>query len=135
MLLFLKPLDLNFSQDSTQAGLRKGDKLTLKCSVEGYPNEVQVSLIRTTQKEYRIYGRTKELTHTIDSVSCLDTDVYICEAHIYYTPLSVSREIRFNVNCKYKQHCSDDIELKNEYWQIFNFTNMRIILPGMNFTA
>ncbi|GFN93546.1 kin of irre-like protein 1, partial [Plakobranchus ocellatus] len=72
---------VTFTHDSASSEFNEGDSPTFICTAQGNPPpNMNLTRKRTSQQLANVQGnlKTAELTHTVDPLDCLDTDVYVC---------------------------------------------------------
>ncbi|GFO08835.1 protein amalgam-like protein [Plakobranchus ocellatus] len=72
---------VTFTHDSALPEFNEGDTPTFTCTAQGNPPpNLTITRKRTNQQLASVQGnlKTTELTHTVDPLDCLDTDVYVC---------------------------------------------------------
>ncbi|GFO08863.1 hemicentin-1 [Plakobranchus ocellatus] len=72
---------VTFTHDSASPHFNEGDTPTFICTVQGNPPpNLTITRKRTTKQLASVQGNLKatELTHTMEPLDCLDTDVYVC---------------------------------------------------------
>ncbi|GFN84766.1 cell adhesion molecule [Plakobranchus ocellatus] len=72
---------ISFTHDSASSEFNEGDTPTFTCTARGNPPpNLTVTRKRTNQQLASVQGnlKTAELTHTVEPLNCLDTDVYVC---------------------------------------------------------
>ena len=117
------PPEVTFAQDPPESQpLREGDDLQLTCSVQGKPDPTSVTLTRERTSEVLENVQTTELTHTINSLSCLDTDLYICSGQ--NSQGTSTESISVKVRCEYcNNHCSQFFGHISKQWQSPSWRN------------
>ncbi|GFO46665.1 neural cell adhesion molecule 1 [Plakobranchus ocellatus] len=72
---------VTFTHDSASSEFNEGDMLTFTCTAQGTPPpNLTLTRKRTTTQLASVQSnlKTAEMTHTVDPLNCLDTDVYVC---------------------------------------------------------
>ncbi|GFO46620.1 endonuclease-reverse transcriptase [Plakobranchus ocellatus] len=72
---------VTFTHNSTSSEYNEGDTPTFTCTAHGNPPpNLTLTRKRTTKQLASVQGnlKTAELTHTMEPLDCLDTDVYVC---------------------------------------------------------
>ncbi|GFN84770.1 cell adhesion molecule [Plakobranchus ocellatus] len=75
------PPVVNFYHDSASPEFNEGDTPTFTCTAQGNPPpNLTITRKRTNQQLASVQRnlKTAELTHTMEPIHCLDTDVYVC---------------------------------------------------------
>ena len=95
---------ITFSQHSSKFPLREGDNLKLTCSGSGHPAPISLTLsrLRTTEVLDTVHSADSDtqLTHTIPSLHCLDTGVYVCSGR--NSQGSAAERTLVGVHCKWQ---------------------------------
>ncbi|GFS05748.1 neural cell adhesion molecule 1 [Elysia marginata] len=81
--------EVTFTKSSLSTEFNKGDNLDLTCSAQGNPDPTSVILTRERNDDI--------INHTLFSLDCLDTGVYVCSGQ--NSQGTTSKEIRISVNC------------------------------------
>ncbi|GFR87307.1 protein amalgam, partial [Elysia marginata] len=89
--------EVTFTKSSTSTEFNKGDSLDLTCSAQGTPDPTLMTLTRERNDDILKSVQTAELTHTLNSLDCLDTSVYVCSGQ--NSQGTTSKEISISVNC------------------------------------
>ncbi|GFS00434.1 neural cell adhesion molecule 1 [Elysia marginata] len=92
--------EITFTKSSRRTEFNKGDNLDFICSAQGHPQPTSVTLTRERTKEVLANVQKTLLTHTLNSLDCLDTGVYVCSGQ--NSQGTTSREISIGVNCAQK---------------------------------
>ncbi|GFS08184.1 neural cell adhesion molecule 1 [Elysia marginata] len=93
----LYALEVTFTKSSPSTEFNKGDNLDLTCSAQGHPDPTSVTLTKERNDDIITRVQAAELTHTLDSLDCLDTGVYVCSGQ--NSQGTTSEEISIGVNC------------------------------------
>ncbi|GFR57921.1 vascular cell adhesion molecule [Elysia marginata] len=86
-----------FTKSSPSTEFNKGDSLGLTCSAQGNPDPTSVTLTRERNGDIIKSVQSAELTHTLNSLDCLNTGVYVCSGQ--NSQGTTSEEISISVNC------------------------------------
>ncbi|GFR74470.1 protein amalgam, partial [Elysia marginata] len=97
---FVYAPEVTFTKSSRRTEFNKGDNLDFICSAQGHPQPTSVTLTRERTKEVLANVQKTLLTHTLNSLDCLDTGVYVCSGQ--NSQGTTSREISIGVNCAQK---------------------------------
>ncbi|GFS23988.1 vascular cell adhesion molecule 1, partial [Elysia marginata] len=89
--------EVTFTKSSPSTEFNKGDNLGLTCSAQGNPDPTSVTLTRERNDDIIKRVQAAEKTHTLDSLKCLDTGVYVCSGQ--NSQGTTSKEISISVNC------------------------------------
>ncbi|GFR62139.1 basement membrane-specific heparan sulfate proteoglycan core protein-like [Elysia marginata] len=89
--------EVTFTKSSASTEFNKGDNLDFICSAQGNPDPTSVILTRERNGDIITRVQTAELTYELDSLDCLDTDVYVCSGQ--NSQGTTSKEISISVNC------------------------------------
>ncbi|GFR72746.1 cell adhesion molecule 3 [Elysia marginata] len=96
-LNILYSLQVTFTLNSNLTSLNQGDHLSLNCSAEGNPYPTSVTLTRERTNQTLATVQSGQLTHTLHSLDCLDTDVYVCAGQ--NSKRIITQEINLGVRC------------------------------------
>ncbi|GFN84767.1 vascular cell adhesion protein 1 [Plakobranchus ocellatus] len=91
---------VTFTHDSASLQFNEGDTPTFTCTAQGNPPpNLTITRKRTTKQLANVQKnlKTAELTHTMEPLECLDTDVYVCTGQ--NNQGVTTKEISLGVKC------------------------------------